>query len=56
MKGQCPSCFYEIEEENPVVNEVIFCEDCGCTLEIIDISNGTMKLQQAEDIGEDWGE
>lgn len=56
MKGECPSCYFEIEKDGLIVHEVIFCDDCGCTLEIIEIRNGKMKLQQAEDIHEDWGE
>ena len=55
-KGECPACYFEITCENPEVSEVIFCNDCGATLEITNIANGHITFKIAEEISEDWGE
>lgn len=57
MKGECPSCFFELVIKDSIIeHEVIFCEDCGATLEVIEIKNGKVKFIVAEKIEEDWGE
>ena len=57
MKGECPACYFEIEVDLDIeLHEVVMCEDCGATLEVVKLENGTVEFEIAEEIGEDWGE
>ena len=54
---ECPSCFFEFEPENAVMQgEVITCPDCGVDLEVLKITDAKIEVQVAEMGQEDWGE
>jgi len=56
-KGTCPSCYFEIDvDDNVILGEILECPDCSAELEIIKIENGTVELQIAEEVEDDWGE
>ena len=56
-KIECPSCFFEFEPEDEVMEgEVISCPDCGVDLEILKVNGGKIEVQVAEASDEDWGE
>ncbi len=51
----CPVCEGTVEiEEGAVVGELLPCADCGAELEILSVK--PLKLQEAPEVEEDWGE
>ena len=51
----CPVCEAEVElSEEVVVGELLECADCGTELEVT--ATDPLKLEEAPEIEEDWGE
>lgn len=50
----CPECDAQIKLENPVINEIVVCPECGIELEVISLQ--PLKLDLAPMEEEDWGE
>lgn len=51
----CPVCDADVElPADPVVGELLTCDDCGCELEILALD--PFKLGEAPEAEEDWGE
>lgn len=52
----CPECDAELPiPADSVQGEIVACPDCGQSYELQN-SDGTISLQVAESIGEDWGQ
>ncbi|HJX23920.1 MAG TPA: alpha-aminoadipate/glutamate carrier protein LysW/ArgW [Candidatus Bathyarchaeia archaeon] len=57
MKARCPECDAEVKiPDDVIIGEIVSCPDCGQELEIVEITNGSVKVKVAEVEGEDWGE
>jgi alpha-aminoadipate carrier protein LysW len=57
MAVSCPECNAEMKVPSDAIDgEIVSCPDCGSALELVFASDGTIQLQPAEVIGEDWGE
>jgi alpha-aminoadipate carrier protein LysW len=57
MKARCPECDAEVKiPDDVIIGEIVSCPDCGQELEIVEITNGSVKVKAAEVEGEDWGE
>ena len=57
MKARCPECDAEVKiPDDVIIGEIVSCPDCGQELEIVEITNGSVKVKAAEVGGEDWGE
>lgn len=58
IKAICPECEWEFEVEEPEVNEVFICEDCGLNLKVteIDLVHHRLALKLTETDADDWGE
>jgi alpha-aminoadipate carrier protein LysW len=53
--GECPVCGAEVKlDADAEVGEIVECEDCGGELELTSLE--PVKLQEAPDEEEDWGE
>ena len=53
----CPECLAEIPVPDDVVEgEVLECPDCGVELVVVDVGEDKVKVEVAEEAGEDWGE
>jgi len=53
----CPECDASLGiPEDADVGEIVSCQDCGADYEIASKDGSSVKLKQAESIGEDWGE
>lgn len=51
----CPVCDADVENpDEPVVGELLTCDDCGCELEVLELN--PLKLGEAPEAEEDWGE
>lgn len=54
---RCPICGGDIEvPDDALPGELFEHEECGAQLELEVDENGEMKLKQAEEVSEDWGE
>jgi len=42
--------------EDAIVGEIVSCKDCSAEYEVSEISNASVMLKPAEQVGEDWGE
>ena len=57
MNSSCAECGAGIEVPNDaIVGEIVSCKDCSSEYEVAEMSNSTVLLRPAEQIGEDWGE
>ena len=55
LSVSCPICESTLEiKDDTVIGELIFCEDCGTELEIT--STDPLKIEEAPEVEEDWGE
>ena len=53
--SECPVCATSISVNSEVVKiEIIDCDTCGAELEVIEL--GPLKLEEAPEEQEDWGE
>lgn len=53
--ANCPVCDSELTlEDGTMVNEIIPCPDCGAELEVTSLD--PLKLEEAPEVEEDWGE
>ena len=53
--AECPICGAEIEmPDDTVVGELTECVDCGTELEVT--STDPIKIEEAPEVEEDWGE
>ena len=53
--NECNVCGADILlGEDVVKGELIECEDCGCELEVVSVS--PLKLEEAPEAEEDWGQ
>lgn len=51
----CPVCEASVAVPNDaMLNELIACRDCGIELEIISLN--PLRLEEAPEVEEDWGE
>ena len=54
---KCPICGGDIEvPDDALPGELFEHEECGAQLELEVDENGEMRLKQAEEVSEDWGE
>jgi alpha-aminoadipate carrier protein LysW len=54
---RCTECDAEIRIPNDAIQgEVISCQDCGATYELVKDSTGLFTIRPAELEQEDWGE
>ncbi len=51
---ECNECSAPITTNNPIIGEIIPCNDCGLELEIRTLN--PLTLQPAPQTAEDWGE
>ena len=57
MNASCAECGAGIVVPNDaIVGEILSCKDCSSEYEVAEISNGSVLLKSAEQVGEDWGE
>lgn len=53
--GTCPVCSADVPiEDGTLVNEILPCPDCGAELEVTSLD--PVKLEEAPEVEEDWGE
>jgi alpha-aminoadipate carrier protein LysW len=53
----CPECDANLNiPDDAAVGEIVSCADCGADFEIAKKEGSTIKLKEAETVGEDWGE
>lgn len=53
---ECPICFFVFAlSEDPLLNDIVPCPDCGADLEIVEITPDKIATQKVR-IDEDWGE
>jgi alpha-aminoadipate carrier protein LysW len=53
--ANCPVCGAEIKiQPGTMVNEIVPCPDCGVELEVTSLK--PLKLEEAPEVEEDWGE
>ena len=57
MNTNCAECGAAINvPDDAIVGEIISCKDCSTEYEVAEISNSSVLLKPAEQVGEDWGE
>jgi alpha-aminoadipate carrier protein LysW len=53
---ECPECGGKINiDQDPLMNEIIECEECGSQLVVKEV-NPSIVLEGLEGVEEDWGE
>ena len=52
--GECPLCATKVEGADREVGEVVTCQGCGAELEVVGVS--PLRLAEAPEVEEDWGE
>jgi alpha-aminoadipate carrier protein LysW len=53
--SNCPVCDTEVSiDDGTLVNEILPCPDCGAELEVTSLD--PVKLSEAPEVEEDWGE
>jgi alpha-aminoadipate carrier protein LysW len=50
----CPMCAFEILGDNYLEGEVLTCEGCSAELEVVGLE--PLRLAEAPEVEEDWGE
>ena len=57
LKGQCPICDCELTlPGNTEVSEIINCTGCNNGLVVSKVDCGSVTLEKAPEVEEDWGE
>ncbi len=57
MNTSCAECGAGIDvPSDAIVGEIVSCKDCSSEYEVAEISNASVLLRPAEQVGEDWGE
>ena len=57
MNISCTECGAGVVvPEDAIVGEIVSCKDCSAEYEVSEISNASVMLKPAEQVGEDWGE
>jgi alpha-aminoadipate/glutamate carrier protein LysW len=57
LNASCKECGAGIAvPEDAIVGEIVSCKDCSSEYEVAEISNASVLLKPAEQVGEDWGE
>ncbi len=57
METSCKECGAGIAvPEDAIVGEIVSCKDCSSEYEVAEITNASVLLKPAEQVGEDWGE
>ena len=51
---ECIDCGAQLALTNPVVGEIVDCQDCGLELEVRALS--PLLVEPAPEVAEDWGE
>jgi alpha-aminoadipate/glutamate carrier protein LysW len=51
---QCPLCAQQVSAANRMVGEVLSCEGCSAELEVVGVN--PLRLEEAPEVEEDWGE
>ena len=54
MENECPMCGITLHYENPELNELLPCPDCGTDLEVTSLDPPELDIAPMEQ--EDWGE
>lgn len=55
LTSSCPICEASLEiKEDTVIGELMSCDDCGTELEVT--STEPVKIEEAPEVEEDWGE
>ena len=55
MSASCPICEASLEiKDDTVVGELMICDDCGTELEVT--GTDPVKIEEAPEVEEDWGE
>jgi len=56
FKLECSECYFENLIEDPEVDDVIECQDCGSPFTIVDVSDDKIKFQAVVFDEEEWRE
>jgi alpha-aminoadipate carrier protein LysW len=57
LNTSCKECGANLVVPNDaIVGEIVSCKDCSSEYEVAEISNASVLLKPAEQVGEDWGE
>lgn len=57
MTTNCTECGAGVDiPKDAIVGEIVSCKDCSTEYEVAEITNGSVLLKKAEQVGEDWGE
>ncbi|MFB1483087.1 lysine biosynthesis protein LysW [Corallococcus sp. RDP092CA] len=51
---QCPLCAQPVPGGNRMVGEVLSCDGCSAELEVVGLN--PLRLEEAPEVEEDWGE
>ncbi|RKH40147.1 lysine biosynthesis protein LysW [Corallococcus sicarius] len=54
VANQCPLCSQQVTAANRMVGEVLSCEGCSAELEVVGVN--PLRLEEAPEVEEDWGE
>lgn len=55
--GECPVCDGVVRGPADVeLSEILYCPDCQSMLVVESLARGRLRLSQAPDMEEDWGE
>ena len=55
LSASCPICEASLEiKDDTVVGELMLCNDCGTELEVT--GTDPVKIEEAPEVEEDWGE
>ena len=55
LSATCPICEASLEiKDDTVIGELMVCDDCGTELEVT--STDPVKIEEAPEVEEDWGE
>lgn len=55
LRANCPICDAELVlEQGTLENEIVPCTDCGAELEVTSLD--PLRLEEAPEVEEDWGE
>lgn len=55
LSTECPSCAGEVRlARAPLCGEVVRCESCSVELEVVSVA--PLRVEEAPEVEEDWGE